>query len=168
MRYLLIILSLVVLSCNSEKRLYKKCVKYAPYCVKNDSATTIEHDTLYRDTTVYISQKADTVVLDNPCALLCDSLGQLREFSRTKNDNGIVTTISTKNNRLEVNCAVDSLQYIVDSMMVVNTRMKTKISNTVPVAMPPTFMQNLYKRWFYLSILILLILFAFRYLTGRL
>ena len=101
MRYLLIILSLVVLSCNSEKRLYKKCVKYASYCVKSDSVTTIEHDIVYRDTTIFLTQKADTVILDNPCALLCDSLGNLKAFSRTKNDNGIVTTISTKNNRLE-------------------------------------------------------------------
>ena len=162
MKYLLFILAITFLSCSKERRMHRRCVKYASYCVKSDSTTTITHDTLYRDTTVFISQVADTVILDNPCAILCDSVGNLKPFLRTQNDRGIVTTIRTVNNRLEVNCAVDSLEHLIDSLTVVNARIKTTVTNIVPTALPETWWQKNYRYWSWITWAALALLFAYK------
>jgi hypothetical protein len=75
----------------------------------------------YRDTTVYVTQKGDTIVMESPCADLCDALGNIKTFSKTKRNNGVVTTLRTENSKLIVECNVDSLKVVIDSLEHVNT-----------------------------------------------
>lgn len=175
MRYLLLILSLVVLSCNSVKRAkriearnYSKCVKYAPYCVKADSITTITIDTIKVATAPdTIRLKGETIVLNNPCAELCDSFGKIRKgFIRTtRTKDNVVTTLREVNGTLESDCDVEGYIKKNDSLLVEIRRLKTTILNTVPVALPETFKQKLYRKWFFLSVFALIIIFFLRHLA---
>jgi len=109
--YLLIITILVVLSsCVATKK--QKANFLAKYCERKDSVVYIKKDSIvFKDTTIYIPTIVNTpIYLDNPCKLLCDSLGHLKPFSKTETKGGLKSTVKSVGNTLVVECETDSLK----------------------------------------------------------
>jgi hypothetical protein len=50
------------------------------------------------------------IYLENPCKLLCDSLGNLKPFTKTEKKNGLKSTVKSVGNVLVVECETDSLK----------------------------------------------------------
>ena len=88
---LLIILSILFVSCDAGKRLQKKLDKYCPLCVQKDSTVTVIQ---IKDTTIVIPGETITLI----DTLYCDSLGnvisKLREDLRDKD--GALVSVQTK------------------------------------------------------------------------
>jgi hypothetical protein len=84
----------------------------AKYCERKDSVVYIKRDSIVlKDTTVYIPTIVNTpIYLENPCKELCDSLGNLKPFSKTETKNGLKSTVKSVGNVLVVECETDSLK----------------------------------------------------------
>ena len=84
----------------------------AKYCERKDSIVYIKKDSIVlKDTTIYVPTVVNTpIYLENPCALLCDSFGKLKPFTRTEKKNGLKSTIKSVGNVLVVECETDSLK----------------------------------------------------------
>lgn len=84
----------------------------AKYCERKDSIVYIKRDSIVlKDTTIYIPTVVNTpIYLENPCALLCDSFGKLKPFTRTEKKNGLKSTVKSVGNVLVVECETDSLK----------------------------------------------------------
>ena len=87
------------------------------YCKEKDSTHVSEHTTIQWDT-VFVPQKVPVPgpiqYLDNPCKLLCDSLGKLKPVNIVKHKNGIKSTIKTNGGKLEFTCSEDSLKMVIE------------------------------------------------------
>ena len=108
---LIILIGLAFTSCASLKR---------KICIKETVIKTVV-DTIYSDTTIYITKEGTTVTLDNPCAELCDSFGNLIPFEIVETVGGIKQTITAINNKLVLKCDTDSMQFIIDSLLTTKT-----------------------------------------------
>lgn len=84
----------------------------AKYCERKDSIVYIKRDSIVlKDTTIYVPTVVNTpIYLENPCALLCDSFGKLKPFTRTEKKNGLKSTVKSVGNVLVVECETDSLK----------------------------------------------------------
>jgi hypothetical protein len=80
------------------------------HCPVKDSVSYVtKTEVKYKDTTIYITQQGPIQYLENPCKLLCDSLGNLKKFEITKKENGIIGTIKSVGNTIAFDCKADSL-----------------------------------------------------------
>ena len=84
----------------------------AKYCERKDSIVYVKKDSIvFKDTTIYIPTIVNTpIYLENPCKLLCDSLGNLKPFIKTEKKGGLKSTIKSVGNVLVVECETDSLK----------------------------------------------------------
>ena len=82
------------------------------YCEKKDSIVVIKKDSVvYKDSLIYIPTVVNTpIYLENPCKLLCDSLGNLKPFTKTTTKGGLKSTVKSVGNVLVVECETDSLK----------------------------------------------------------
>lgn len=101
-----VVLIAVLSSCVSKR------LKICRTCAIKDSIVFKEVIKL-KDTTVYITLHGPTQYLENPCAHLCDSFGNLKPFEVKKKANGIVGTIKSVGNSLAFDCDADSLEAII-------------------------------------------------------
>lgn len=113
LKFNLVLISTVLVllsSCIATKK--QKANFLAKYCERKDSISYVRKDSIvYKDTTIYIPNIISTpIYLENPCALLCDSFGKLKPFTKTTTDKGIKKTIKTVGNVLVVECETDSLK----------------------------------------------------------
>lgn len=115
MRILALICIVLFSSCSGfkEARRVAKCKKFD--CIQ-EVKTVIKDSVVYRDTTLYITQKGAVEYIENPCSELCDSFGNLKPFKRETRQNGIKTIIKTIDNTLVVECDVDSLKAIITGL----------------------------------------------------
>ena len=84
----------------------------AKYCERKDSLIYIKKDSIvFKDTTIYVPTIVNTpIYLENPCKLLCDSLGNLKPFIKTEKKGGLKSTVKSVGNVLVVECETDSLK----------------------------------------------------------
>jgi hypothetical protein len=84
----------------------------AKYCERKDSIVYVKKDSIvFKDTTIYVPTIVNTpIYLENPCKLLCDSLGNLKPFIKTEKKNGLKSTVKSVGNVLVVECETDSLK----------------------------------------------------------
>jgi len=82
------------------------------YCERKDSIVVVKKDSIvYKDSLIYIPTVVNTpIYLENPCKLLCDSLGNLKHFSKTTTKGGLKSTVKSVGNVLVVECETDSLK----------------------------------------------------------
>lgn len=79
-------------------------------CERKDSLVTITEQVYkYKDTTVYITQQGEPIYLENPCKIICDSLGNLKPFSRHQEKGGIKSRVKNFGNSIVFTCETDSL-----------------------------------------------------------
>lgn len=122
MRILIICLLAVFLgSCGCTyhtKRIAAKCgpLKQIDSVEISETSTekVIQKDSIRKDT-VYITVAGPTQYLPNPCAELCDSLGNVKSYYKEERKNGITSTVHTKGNVLIVDCKADSLEAIIEA-----------------------------------------------------
>jgi len=111
-KLLLIVTILVVLSsCVATKKQKNRFL--AKYCERKDSISYVVKDsTVYKDTTIFIPTIVNTpIYLENPCKLLCDSLGNLKPFSKTSGKgSGLLSHVHTVGNSIVFDCRTDSLK----------------------------------------------------------
>lgn len=117
--FLLWLLSLQACSCNWHmKKVKSKCGPLKQIDSVEISETTTEKvtqkDSIRKDT-VYITVAGPTQYLPNPCAELCDSLGNVKPYYKEERKNGITSTVHTKGNVLIVDCKADSLEAIIEA-----------------------------------------------------
>ena len=139
---IIILLTLAITSCVTQKKRLKICATCPVETITKDSI-------IIKDTAIYIVQKGEVEYIDNPCAELCDSFGNLIPFERETTSNGIKTTIKTIGNVLTVECEVDSLKAVI-------TLLEKQSSSIVTV--PPKIVErkksrfeNFQSLWFYVS-----------------
>lgn len=79
-------------------------------CERKDSLVTITEESYKRkDTTIYITQQGQPIYLENPCKILCDSLGNLKKVNITTNKGGVKGNVKTVGNSLVFTAYTDSL-----------------------------------------------------------
>jgi len=84
----------------------------AKHCERKDSISYVRKDSIvYKDSLVYIPQVINTpIYLENPCKVLCDSLGNLRPFTKTTTKGGLKSTVKSVGNSIVFECETDSLK----------------------------------------------------------
>ena len=108
---LAIILLIALNSCVTQKqreRILKDCVTSS---YRKDSVALIINERLVP----YIVHDSIPYLLPNPCAHLCDSLGNLKNDFKAeiKSDRGTKVKLSVKDNKLVINDVLDSLKGVV-------------------------------------------------------
>jgi|GEM_PF-2616859 len=113
------IVAVSISSCyvNRKGELTEKGINFiAEHCKGEDSTshsdkTTIEFDTIK----IPYPVQGPIQYLENPCKLLCDSLGNLKPVSIKQKKNGITGTINSIGNSLIFDCKEDSLMYVIET-----------------------------------------------------
>lgn len=124
MKYLIIILSIFIISCSSTKvttethTLVKKDSTKISHIEKKDSIRIVEK-------IVYLPAKAGLVV-DNPC----DSLGNLKPINISTSAGNFKATITSQGNKLKLNIKeIDSLVSVKDKILVIKTKQDSVIAS---------------------------------------
>lgn len=119
MRVLIVLMSVVLAtSCVSQRKRIKICGTCPIETVEVYKETV-------RDTIIYVTEQGETKYLDNPCADLCDSLGNLKPFERTIESEGRRVVIYTQGNKLAVRADLDSNETHLEVRHVTKTIVKT-------------------------------------------
>jgi hypothetical protein len=105
-KLLLLLLSLSLFSCITEKQRLKICNSCATKTDSKDSVSVVEH----WDTVKLAPIAGPVQYLENPCKTLCDSLGRLIPFKNTQTKNGIKSTVKSVGNSIVIECETDSLK----------------------------------------------------------
>lgn len=142
---------LFIVSCVTEKQRQKICRS----CSVKDS-TVIKETIKIKDTTIYVTQKGETVFLQSPC----DSIGNIFFTPKVVKSNGIKTNISHIGNVLTVRCDVDSLKKVIQLQQKQIDRY-TKINDIkyIPCKNERTSLDG-FCRWFSLICLIIILLYV--------
>jgi hypothetical protein len=114
-KVLMIIISLIaaifmLTRCVATKK--QKANFLAKHCERKDSISYVKKDSIvYKDSLIYIPQIINTpIYLENPCKLLCDSLGNIKKVNIVTNKGGLKSTLKTVGNSLIFECETDSLK----------------------------------------------------------
>jgi hypothetical protein len=107
---LFLVIAIIASSCVATKK--QKDRFLSKYCERKDSISYVKKDSLvYKDSLIYIPNVINTpIYLENPCKLLCDSLGNLKPFNKSISKGGLKSTVKTVGNVLIVECETDSLK----------------------------------------------------------
>lgn len=83
----------------------------AKHCQRKDSINYVQKDSIiHKDSLIYIPTIVNQpIYLENPCKTLCDSLGNLKPFTRTTKSNGLRSTVKKVGNTIVFDCQTDSL-----------------------------------------------------------
>lgn len=107
---LLIFVSIALTNCVATRK--QKARFLSKYCERKDSISYIKKDSIvYRDSLVLVDNIINTpIYLENPCKLLCDSLGRLKPIDITKSKGGLKSNVKTFGHGLIITCQTDSLK----------------------------------------------------------
>ena len=105
---LFLALAALIISCVATKK--QKDRFLSKHCERKDSVQTLIKNTVQKhDSIIYTSVPGPIQFLENPCKLLCDSLGNLIPFKiKEKKENGSRGTIFTVGNSIGFKCEIDS------------------------------------------------------------
>lgn len=102
----------------------------AKHCVGSDSSSVVAKDSIVeKHDTLKLSIPGPIQYLENPCKVLCDSLGRLKPFKISKKENGIKGSVFSVGNSIGFKCDFDSAK-IAYAYTEHHSR-KTTISKTV-------------------------------------
>lgn len=119
MRVLLVLMSIILAtSCVSQRKRIKICGT-CPVEIHEVIKETL------RDTVIYVTEQGETKYLDNPCADLCDSLGNLKPFERSIESEGRKVVIYTQGNKLAVRADLDSNETHLEVRHITKTVIQT-------------------------------------------
>ncbi len=101
---IIVLLSSCVVTKFQKERFLEK------YCERKDSASYVKKDSIIKhDSIVYLSLPGTIQYLENPCKLLCDSLGNLKKFEIKKaQNNGVKSNIFKIGNSIGFKSYLDS------------------------------------------------------------
>ncbi len=105
---LLIALAWIACSCVTQKQ-RDKILKDCPVNTITKIKDSITEKQVIKHDSIYIYKTGPIKYIENPCSLLCDSLGKLKPFYSESKHNGIKQSLETKGNLLIQKCDVDSL-----------------------------------------------------------
>jgi hypothetical protein len=119
MRVLIVLISIVLAtSCVSQRKRIEIC--------GTCPVETVEvYKEIVRDTVIYVTAQGETKYLDNPCADLCDSLGNLKPFEKTIESKGKKVVLYTQGNKLAVRADLDSSEIQLEVRHVTKTVVQT-------------------------------------------
>lgn len=131
-----LIITVLFSSCNSEKRIAKRCAKCPivteVVTIKDSSSTktVIKYDTIYKKVV------GPTMYMNSPCDFLCDSLGRIKDFKKESSHNGIKQTLegNSKDNTLTQKCNDDSLMAVNQKITIENDHLR---SEKKVITLPP-------------------------------
>lgn len=151
-------------SCLTQNKIDKICktCKSESIVIKDSSWTkqTIKVDS------IYIYKEGPTLIKDNPCSFLCDSLGRLKDFIIETNKNGIKQTLQGKNNKLIQKCNDERLLSIIKNIVTDNNRLIKEKETFVKEINKLTKKQNFYIKigkfivWFAIILIIILVIYT--------
>ena len=149
---------LLITSCATlkENKNNRKCARLG--CVKNTFVLDCTIVVNVTDT-AHITKEGPTVYLENPCAELCDSVGNLKKFKKTTKKNGIKSTIKSIGNSLVVECDTDSLEAVITTLQTTKIRSERQ---TIEVPRKKTWFEKLQSIWFYISITAIIVYLALK------
>lgn len=159
---------LMLSSCVATKK--QKANFLAKYCERKDSISYVRKDSIVvKDSLVYIPTIANTpIYLENPCKLLCDSLGNLKNVNITTSKGGLKSTVKTLGNGLIFECETDSLkariQWLEHNLTIAE---KSHTENTVkiPCELKHTTSFDGFCRWyFFITFAFILLALGLRFL----
>ena len=155
---LLIILSILFVSCDAGKRLQKKLDKYCPLCVQKDSTVTVIQ---IKDTTIVIPGETITLI----DTLYCDSLGnvisKLREDLRDKDGTLVSVQTKIKDNVYYTKAKVHTIYKTIKGNDVYHTRVVTKTLKPEKIKYIPWWV-NFFAVLGVILFLILLVYFVYK------
>jgi D-alanyl-D-alanine carboxypeptidase len=119
MRVLLVLMSIVLASsCITQKKRLEICGT----CPVEVNEVMVE---VLKDTTIYLTEQGETKYLDNPCADLCDSLGNLKPFETEIESEGRKVILYSQGDKLAVRADLDSLAADVQVKYITHTVKQT-------------------------------------------
>ena len=155
---LLIILSILFVSCDAGKRLQKKLDKYCPLCVQKDSTVTVIQ---IKDTTIVIPGETITLI----DTLYCDSLGnvisKLREDLRDKDGTLVSVQTKIKDNVYYTKAKVHTIYKTIKGNDIYHTRVVTKTLKPEKIKYIPWWV-NFFAVLGVILFLILLVYFVYK------
>jgi hypothetical protein len=167
--FILAIAGLILLSrCVATKKQKENFL--AKHCERKDSISYVRKDSIvYKDSLIYIPQIINTpIYLENPCKLLCDSLGNLKKVNIVTNKGGLKSTVKTLGNGLIFECETDSLKarikWLEHNLTIIE---KSHTENTVQVPCElkhRTGFDGFCRWYFFITFSLILIVLALRFL----
>ena len=155
---LLIILSILFVSCDAGKRLQKKLDKYCPLCVQKDSTVTVIQ---IKDTTIVIPGETITLI----DTLYCDSLGnvisKLREDLRDKDGALVSVQTKIKDNVYYTKAKVHTIYKTIKGNDIYHTKVVTKTLKPEKIKYIPWWV-NFFAVLGVILFLILLVYFGYK------
>jgi hypothetical protein len=101
---IIVLLAGALTGCAVTKKQRDRVCAGCPVKIERHDSISYIHDTAYFP----IPAKAGPpIYLENPCAHLCDSLGNLKSFSITEKKNGITTNVKSVGNSIAINSETD-------------------------------------------------------------
>ncbi len=150
-----ILILTVLSSCITEKHRQRICNACA--VTTNSKDSIYEH--VIHDTITFPPVEGPIQYLENPCKILCDSLGHLKPFIRIEKHNGITSTIESKDDNISFKCAADSLQRYIDHIQKDSYhKTDSAYEKRIPCENERTRFDGFTFWWFWIT-LVLLILF---------
>ena len=167
--YLLIIsLFMVISSCVLTKKQKENFL--AKHCERKDSISYVRKDSIvYKDSLIYVPKIINTpIYLENPCKLLCDSLGNLKKVNITTNKGGLKSTVKTLGNGLIIECETDSLKARIkwlEHNLTITEKSHTENTIKIPCELKHRTGFDSFCRWyFFITFSLILIILALRFL----
>ena len=166
--YLLIISLLVVISgCVVTKKQKENFL--AKHCERKDSISYVRKDSIvYKDSLIYVPKIINTpIYLENPCKLLCDSLGNLKKINIVTNKGGLQSTVKTLGNGLIFECETDSLKARIkwlEHNLTITEKSHTENTIKIPCELKHRNSFDGFCRWYlFITFTIILIVLALRF-----
>lgn len=172
----ILILAALIDGCGCEyhlKRVQSKCGATASVkdsvSQKDSVSSRITEKVKLKDTTIYLTVPGPIQYLPNPCAMLCDSLWNLKPFFSESKKNGITSTIFTTGNVLAVDCKTDSLEAVIrglqeketERMVFEKHETATTHSETIPVHVRTPF-EKFCIGWFWITAILLALFIVYK------
>jgi hypothetical protein len=165
---ILVITGMILLSrCVATKKQRENFL--AKHCERKDSISYVKKDSIiYKDSLIYIPKIINTpIYLENPCKLLCDSLGNLKKVNIVTNKGGLKSTVKTLGNGLIFECETDSLKARIQWLehnQTITEKSHTENTVQVPCELKHRNSFDGFCRWyFFITILLLLLLLGIRF-----
>jgi hypothetical protein len=159
---------LVMTSCVVTKKQKENFL--AKHCERKDSISYVRKDSIvYKDSLIYIPQIINTpIYLENPCKLLCDSLGNLKKVNITINKGGLKSTVKSLGNGLIFECETDSLKARIkwlEHNLTITEKSHTENTVKVPCELKHRNSFDGFCRWyFFISMFLALLVLGVRFL----
>jgi hypothetical protein len=170
---ILVIASFIMLTnCVATKKQRENFL--AKHCERKDSISYIVKDSLvYKDSLIYIPNIVNTpIYLENPCKLLCDSLGNLKKVNIVNTKGGLKSTVKTIGNSLSFECETDSLKARIkwlEHNQIITEKSHTENVIKIPCELKHRNSFDGFCRWyFFITFIIILLLLVIRFLGNYL